>query len=96
VLTEALASGLVTVSYDYAAAQQHVRHGENGFVASPEDDAAFLAATRSALTRWQDTRLRRAARLTAEKLSWPAIVEQFEQELKGEMLTSMPASALAA
>ena len=98
VLTEALASGLVTVSFDYAAARQHVDHGENGFVAAPEDEAAFLAATRKALARWQNAPLRRAARMTAENLSWPAIVEQFERELVGDMLTPSPApaSALAA
>jgi glycosyltransferase involved in cell wall biosynthesis len=96
VLTEALASGLVTVSFDYAAARQHVRHRENGFVAPPEDEEAYLAATRKALARWQDAPLRHAARVTAEKLSWPAIVEQFERELAGDIPTPSPASALAA
>jgi glycosyltransferase involved in cell wall biosynthesis len=94
VLTEALASGLATVGFDYAAARQHLRHRENGFVATPEDNADFLAATADALDHWQDARLRCAARATAEKLSWPAIVEQFERELAGDM--PLPASALAA
>jgi glycosyltransferase involved in cell wall biosynthesis len=83
VLTEALASGLVTVSYDYAAAKQHVRHRENGFVATPEDADAFLAATHEALSHWQDLDLRDAAHATAQKLSWSAIVDQFERELAG-------------
>ena len=30
VLTEAMASGLAVAGFDYAAAQQFVRHGENG------------------------------------------------------------------
>lgn len=86
VLTEALASGLVTVSYDYAAARQHVRHAENGFVAGLEDEDSFLTAAREALARWQDAPLRQAARATAEKLSWSAITEQFEHELLGDRL----------
>ncbi|QIF04715.1 glycosyltransferase family 1 protein [Roseimicrobium sp. ORNL1] len=83
VLTEALASGLSTVSFDYAAANQHVRHGDNGHTAAFGDESAFLAATDAALAHWQDVDLRNAAARTAEKLSWNAIVEQFEQELAG-------------
>jgi glycosyltransferase involved in cell wall biosynthesis len=83
VLTEALASGLVTVSYDYAAAKQHVQHRENGFVATPEDEAGFLDAAREALEHWRDATLRDAAFATAQKLSWSSIVEQFERELVG-------------
>ncbi|HSI63449.1 MAG TPA: glycosyltransferase family 1 protein [Candidatus Saccharimonadia bacterium] len=90
VLTEALASGLSTVSFDYAAANQHVRHGVNGYTAVYGDESAFLAATDAALARWQDAGLRNAAARTAEKLSWNAIVEQFEQELAGT--ASAPAS----
>lgn len=94
VLTEAMASGLVTVSFDYAAAKQHVCHGENGFVAALGDEDAFLSAAAEALAHWQETRLRHAARATSQKLSWSAIVEQFERELTGDML--LPAAALAA
>jgi glycosyltransferase involved in cell wall biosynthesis len=83
VLTEALASGLVTVSYDYAAAKQHVRHRENGFVAPSGEADAFLAATREALAHWQDAALRDAAHATAKKLSWSTIIDQFERELSG-------------
>ncbi|MFZ4768295.1 MAG: glycosyltransferase family 4 protein [Roseimicrobium sp.] len=90
VLTEALASGLVTVSFDYAAAKQYVRHGENGMVARLGDDDAFLSATTEALERWNDTRLRSAARATAEGLSWTTIVEQFESELAGRPLLKSP------
>lgn len=93
VLTEALASGLATVSFDYAAAKQHVRHQENGFAAMMEDEDSFLAATREALGNWQDGPLRRAARATAETLSWSAIVEQFERELAGDMLKPVLAQA---
>jgi glycosyltransferase involved in cell wall biosynthesis len=81
VLTEALACGLVTVSFDYAAAQQLVRDGVNGFTAPVGEEAFFISKVDAALDRWNNTGMRRAAARTVEKLSWNAIVEQFEHEL---------------
>ncbi|CAN5761907.1 glycosyltransferase family 1 protein [soil metagenome] len=83
VLTESLASGLVSVSYDYAAARQYVRHGHNGFVAEPDDDATYLEAVDMALAHWNDKSIRQNATTTANQLSWNTIVEQFERELSG-------------
>src|SRR5690606_36688627 len=34
VVTEAMASGLVTSTYDYASGREYVRDGENGFLAA--------------------------------------------------------------
>lgn len=90
VLPEALASGLVTVSYDYAAARQIVRHGVNGFVAPEKDEDAYLDCVAQALGRWNDSGLRTAARATALKLSWSAVVEQFESELLGGPASTVP------
>ena len=95
VLTEALASGLVTTSYDYAAAREHVRHGVNGFTAAPGDETAFMESALLAHGHWKDAMLRHSARNTAEKLSWHSIIEQFEQELAGTP-TARPLAALAA
>ena len=81
VVTEALASGLVTVAFDYAAARQCIRHGENGFVAPLRDEAAFVASAEQGLARWNDSALRQAAFETGRALSWNAIIEQFEREL---------------
>lgn len=81
VLTEALASGLVTVSFDYAAAQQYIKHGENGYVVPVDDETAYLAAISEALSNWNATALRQKALETARNLSWDAIIAQFEQEL---------------
>ncbi len=81
VLTEALASRLVTVSFDYAAAHQFVTDGTNGFIAPMADEAAFLQSCTEATARWNEPALRDAALATAQKLSWEAIIEQFEQEL---------------
>jgi len=92
VLTEALASGLVTVSFDYAAAKKFVRHGENGFVAEYENEAKYLDAVTEALPLWHDARLRQAALETTQKLSWNAIIEQFEQELQNAAKNSSPST----
>jgi len=58
VVLEAMASGLVTVAYNYAAARQHVTHGVNGFTAPFSNEAAFLDCCAQALDRrhWDDVR----------------------------------------
>jgi glycosyltransferase involved in cell wall biosynthesis len=82
VVTEALASGLVAVAYDYAAGRTHIRDGENGFLAPYHDRAGFHAAATRALTnrdRWPA--MRTAARQTALGLSWGPIVTRFADTL---------------
>jgi glycosyltransferase involved in cell wall biosynthesis len=81
VVTEALASGLVTISFNYAAAQQFVRNGENGFVAAFGDQADFIKGAETALEHWNDKAIRNAAFSSGSALSWDAIIEQFEREL---------------
>ena len=96
VLIEALASGLVTVSFDYAAARQVVRQGENGFVAAFGDEDAYLRVTSEALQHWNDATLRQAARDAARTLSWSAIVDLFEHELKQAAAAGTASQKLAA
>jgi glycosyltransferase involved in cell wall biosynthesis len=83
VLLEALASGLAVVAYDQAAAGQHVRHGHNGALAMPGDEAAFID---SACWLLEDPetlrRVRLNARQHASRQGWPAIVQQFETYLR--------------
>lgn len=81
VLLEGMASGLATVSYDYAAAQMHVRHGENGWKAPLGDREAFVSLAMDALRHTMDSPLRLAARATAESLGWDRIIAEFEQRL---------------
>lgn len=81
VLLEGMASGLATVSYDYAASAQHVRSGWNGFKAEKGDAAAFINHSLSALSLLEDDKLRLEARKTAESLGWDAVVEEYEQRL---------------
>jgi len=79
VVTEAMASGQVVVAYDYAAPRAHVRDGDNGFLATFDDAAAFRkAAARSLECEAQWPKLRNAARKTALGLSWDRVVDGFE------------------
>ena len=82
VVTEALASGLVVLAYDYAATREHVRDGVNGFAVKFGDREAFLGGIRALLGRRAEwTAIRAAARRTAEVITWDSIFEVFEQEL---------------
>ncbi|MGE0557641.1 MAG: glycosyltransferase family 4 protein [Burkholderiales bacterium] len=82
VTVEAMASGLAVVAYDYAAAQQHIRHAVNGLLApfGAADDyvqlAVALAGDPSRIGL-----LGKNARATTAKLDWSCIVTEFEQAL---------------
>lgn len=89
VVTEAMASGLVTVAYDYAAPQQFIRNGENGFVAAYDKKMAYLSSIRQAIQQTADwPSIRTEARKTAESLGWSSVIENFIQDLK-EALDNM-------
>jgi UDP-2,3-diacylglucosamine pyrophosphatase LpxH/glycosyltransferase involved in cell wall biosynthesis len=81
VLLEGMASGLVTVSYDYAAADRHVRCGHNGFKAATGNAIEFVHRTLDALATTNDHPLRINARQTAESLGWNRIVAEFGDKL---------------
>jgi UDP-2,3-diacylglucosamine pyrophosphatase LpxH/glycosyltransferase involved in cell wall biosynthesis len=81
VLLEGMASGLATVSYDYAAAGLHVRHGDNGLKARKSDADAFLRLAVDALSIKPDDPLRRAARDTAGTLGWNRVLDDLEGRL---------------
>lgn len=82
VTVEAMASGLAVVAYDYAAAREHVRHGENGLTAPCGDADRFVAL---AVELAADPQRRRAlgerARATALPLSWENIHDAVEEAL---------------
>lgn len=81
VILEAMASGLVTVAFHYAAALLHLENGKNGLSAPLGDEAAFLSACRAAAerSRWPDWRS--AARATSLDLSWDSVADRFERDL---------------
>lgn len=83
VVTEALASGLVAVAYDYAATREHVREGLNGFPAAFADPSAFHSATARALdARASWPAIRAAARASALRLTWDAVVTNFLRDVR--------------
>lgn len=82
VTVEAMASGLATVAYDYAAAQQHIHHDVNGLLATYADSDAFVAEARTlARDLPRVRRLGKAARDTVESLTWEHIMGQMEAVL---------------
>ncbi|MET0263184.1 MAG: glycosyltransferase family 1 protein [Rariglobus sp.] len=81
VITEAMASGLAVGAYDYAAAREFVRHGENGLVAPRDDEAAFLANAVSLANDASRRRdIARAALDTASRLSWTRVITALEDD----------------
>jgi UDP-2,3-diacylglucosamine pyrophosphatase LpxH/glycosyltransferase involved in cell wall biosynthesis len=82
VLLEGMASGLATVSFDYAAAALHVRPGINGLKAAKGNHPEFIRNALDALSLRTDHEIRRAARETAERLGWDEVVAEFERRLK--------------
>lgn len=82
VVTEALASGLVVLAYDYAAARENITDGQNGFTAPFKKENLFLEHFNRVIdqkNRWGN--LAQAARATAEKLSWENVVAKYEKTL---------------
>ncbi|CAM2845347.1 Glycosyltransferase involved in cell wall bisynthesis [Pseudomonas gessardii] len=83
VVLEAMASGLGVVAYDQAAATQHIRHGYSGALAMPGDEATFCDAANWLLDEQENLRrVRLNARQHASRQGWPAIIEQFEYQLR--------------
>lgn len=90
VILEGMASGLVVLAYDYAAAAQHVTEGINGLKAPLGDEQAWLEqALKSAeLDRLKD--LREQARSSVMPMSWDRIVARFESILADSARTKQP------
>lgn len=83
VLTEAMASGLAAVGFDYAAARMFVRDGVTGLSADRSDPEALIAAAvRLATEPALRERLRVAGRSAVEALSWERVIARFEGDLE--------------
>ncbi|MGB7650395.1 MAG: glycosyltransferase family 1 protein [Gallionella sp.] len=82
VTVEAMASGLATLAYDYAAAHQHIRHEVNGLLAPYADTATFIKqATGLIANPARVQRMRVAARDTVAALTWQHIMGDMEAVL---------------
>ena len=95
VVLEAMASGLIVLAYDYAAAHRFITDGRDGFVAPFGERAAFLSAAEALAARGlADLRaVRERARQRVLPLDWGHIVVRFERLLHGVMAT--PVSAVS-
>lgn len=89
VLLEGLASGLVTVSYDYAASALHVRNAQNGFKAPLGDEGAIQNALTEAVEHCGNHFMKRAAEATARDQSWENVATTFTQHL-AEVISKTP------
>ena len=86
VLTEAMASGLAVVSFDSAAAHEHIVHGETGMLAPLDEDATYLQRINTLIdSPHLLSKMRQQARLYAEGMGWNRIVDDFIQRLQGAM-----------
>lgn len=81
VILEAIASGLVLVAYNQAAAAEHLTHETNALLAPPADEKPFIECVKSAAERWNDQGLRASARNKATDLTWDKIIQSLENTL---------------
>ncbi len=83
VTTEAMASGLAVVAYQYAAAEALIRHRENGMLASYNEAEQFVAAaTELALDPVRAKQIGLNSHETALSISWAAVHDRFERVLQ--------------
>jgi glycosyltransferase involved in cell wall biosynthesis len=96
VTLEAMASGLVVVAYNYAAAHMHMTHGETGVLVPYGEPQAFVdAAVQLARAPQSLDTIRQHARAYAASLDWQSVVERFVALLTGALGDSHPAPASA-
>lgn len=90
VTVEAMACGLAVVAFDYGAAGQHIRHGENGLLAPLHDPQAFISmATDLAGDAPRAARIGAAAAGHAQRLDWSDVVGDLEAVLMDAAGTSI-------
>jgi glycosyltransferase involved in cell wall biosynthesis len=82
VVTEAMASGLLVMAFDYAAPQRYITANIDGVLVPYADEAAFIEqATALALKQGSWPAMRAAACDKVRELSWGTIIEGFEKTL---------------
>lgn len=83
VVTEAMASGLAVLGYNYAAPGKYIVHGKNGWLAPFDDSESFLKQSErifSDLECWKS--IQSNARKTAEGLSWDSILDKYISDVE--------------
>ena len=83
VVTEAMASGLAVVAYDYAAAAMFITHERNGCLIPFGDQAQFIeAAAKLSVNIEQVQQLGQAASAALAAHSWDTVCNQFDEYLR--------------
>jgi glycosyltransferase involved in cell wall biosynthesis len=86
VTLEAMASGLVVVAYNYAAAHMHITHGETGVLVPYGEPQAFVDAAVKLVPEPQSLyKIRQQARAYVTSLNWQCVVERFVTLLTGAL-----------
>lgn len=95
VTPEALASGLAVLAFDYAAAAELIRHGDNGLLAPRGDETAFLSSAMDMVNNPALVqRLRERGRATTLTQDWGQIARQVEA-VWHQLLSVRPPAARA-
>jgi len=82
VIIESLASGLITVAYDYAAAHDHIIDGKNGYTAPQKNIEQLTEKLKLAIENKDDTQMKYQARESTIQLTWLEISKQFAEALE--------------
>lgn len=97
VVTEAMASGLPVLAFDYAAPARYIRNLENGLTVPFGNRTAWLHAVDTLIaTPSLRHRLGAAARQTAEGISWKHVIDGFERDLHEVADLTVPTTATPA
>lgn len=75
-VTEAMASGLVTVAYDYAAANMHIEDNISGLLVPFGDHQRFLDRSVEALDHVKNTKMRNSAVADISDVSWEKVARK--------------------
>ncbi len=87
VVSEALASGLPVVAFDYAAASSLIKNGINGQRVDRGDDAGFIAAAEALARDLPDhPRWRNAGPASIAHLNWERALDSYETTLRDKAL----------
>jgi glycosyltransferase involved in cell wall biosynthesis len=94
VVPEAMASALPVVAFDHAAAGQLIRHGDNGWLAAPQEPVQFVElAARAAGDRDALRAMGMRARDTALSLDWQRVIDDLEAVLRRAATPVEPAQS---
>jgi glycosyltransferase involved in cell wall biosynthesis len=93
VVTEAMASGLGVLAFDYAAPRRFIRPGETGWLAPFGDEETYLStAAKVARSTEAWPAIRRSAHYAVLPVSWEGVLGDFEKELLEITSSPIPAS----